>query len=144
MIVPPAILEAILQYFGDAALPDFSRTPGILARDPYRKVLQRVSQLGEVKDFTDLNSDLGCAWSISLPDGAVVARLSVVGPYAIVTREENMIQQGELHDLLSQEGFIFLSAEVMAASVTIWEPEYVASVYEMLFEFDQDLPWSRP
>jgi hypothetical protein len=49
----------------------------------------------------------------------------------------------ELESVLVRSGFQTLTRGVLERSVDFWESEATGSLYEILFEFDQGLPWAR-
>jgi hypothetical protein len=141
---PSAMRELVIRYFGEGPVPDFSRTPAILSRDPYKNVAVSFSRLGEVSDITSVDSDLGFVYAIAgHPDNPTI-RLSVVGPYALVTNEVGkVIYPPDVVDLVRREGFVFVDRDVLERPFTYWAPAFVAPLYEFIFEFDEGFPWAR-
>jgi hypothetical protein len=144
-IVPSAVLELLLRYFGTAALPDFSAAIDIIARDPYRPLRGRLTERWSLEDSTDIQYDLGWSWWLGAGSRVVNLRLSFVGPYAVLL---NSLGTATIYDddvlaLVRDEGFLVLSREQLEAPVEIWSPEYGGELYEFLFEFDRGTPWNR-
>src|SRR4051794_14977246 len=83
-MIPAAIHEMILRYFGSGSSPVYGATPRILMRDPYRVVRARLQRIWDVFDFTDLNYDLGCNFILRDHSPGASVRLSAVGPFAVV------------------------------------------------------------
>ncbi|MFE9306693.1 hypothetical protein ACIQCF_00380 [Streptomyces sp. NPDC088353] len=72
--------------YGSLERPRYDVISKRLEKEPYRDLLEELERLGEVEDVTDLNCDVAFAWKIRSGEPGVVARLSVVGPYAAVFR----------------------------------------------------------
>jgi hypothetical protein len=142
--IPAAIQEMVLRYFGEAAIPDYSSTPRIIARDPYRPVRESLSARFNVVDYTDVNVDLGLVLALEGREDEATVRLSVVGPFALITNSAgHVISPPDLTGPLRDEGFQFLDRETLELPVTYWAPETEASLYDFIFEFDEGFPWSR-
>lgn len=144
-LVPEAILELILRYFGEAALPDFSRTLRIFERAPYRQLRERLAAGWSITDLTDLNHDLGWRWWVASEDhGPVDLRVSFVGPYYLMLDGLGLpTEDAVLEGALEAAGLYCIDRETLERQVTVWEPEASGSVYEYLFEFDAGMPWDR-
>ena len=144
-LFPEAILELILRYFGEAALPDFGRTLSIFERAPYRQLRERLVSGGELTDLTDLNHDLGWRWWVLREDrGPVDLRISFVGPYYLMLDSRgNPTEDAFLQSALVAAGLHCVDRETLERQVTVWEPEASGSIYEYLFEFDAGIPWDR-
>ncbi|MFJ2301859.1 hypothetical protein [Streptomyces sp. NPDC087787] len=81
-----AYKEFARRSYGSLQRPRYDVISKRLEKDPYRDLLEELERLGEVEDVTDLNCDVAFAWKIRTGEFGVVARLSVVGPYAAVFR----------------------------------------------------------
>ena len=140
---PPAMIELIVRYFGQGAWPDYSRTPAIIERDPYRRVRARLAERWRLEDLTDHNDDLGNEWWLQGDDGEWGVRLSFVGPYAIIVDSSgHAVEPLPVVEILDDAGFQLLGEELLSSPVTIWSPEWEAPLWELLFEFDNGLPWT--
>jgi hypothetical protein len=142
--IPAAIQEMVLRFFGEATLPDYSSTPDILARDPYRKVRNSLSSRFDLVEFTDVNVDLGIVLALGNHKDQATVRLSVVGPFALITNSAGqVILPRDLTRLLRDEGFQFLDRKTLELPVPYWSPEVEVYLYECIFEFDEGFPWAR-
>lgn len=142
MRIPAAIEEMVVRYFGSSALPDYSRTPELLTREPYNAVREQLSTLSPVVDLTDINRDLGFVYVLDRPNGPTV-RLSVVGPFAVVTDEDGAVVPPEdVSTLLVAEGFQLLDERTLELPVRLWSG-FERPLYEFVFEFDEGFPWDR-
>jgi len=144
-LVPEAMLELILRYFGEAALPDFSRTLKVFDRAPYGQLRARLTVGTSITDLTDLNHDLGWRWWVVREGrGPVDLRVSFVGPYYLMLDDRGLpIGDAVLEDALEAAGLFRVDRETLERQVTVWGHEASGSVYEYLFEFDAGMPWDR-
>lgn len=142
--IPAAIEEMVIRYFGNGEYPSYARTPHILQRNPYRRVRERFSRLSDVLDVTSIDSDLGPVIVFPGRSDKATVRLSLVGPFALVTGEAGQpINPPDLTDILVQECFQILDRDILERVVEYWSPVFEGVLYELLFEFDQGLPWAR-
>ena len=142
--IPAAMTELVIRYFGDGEVPNYGRTPPILLRDPYRPVRDEFASSWTVLDYTSFDSDLGFVWAIVGHSNTPTVRLSVVGPYALVTSPEGeVIRPPDLIEIIERQGFVLLERELLEEDVALWEPGYQVSLYELIFEFDEGFPWAR-
>ena len=143
--VPSAVIEMLLRYFGTAALPDFSASLDIVARDPYRPLRERLARSWSLEDLTDIQYDLGWSWWLRIDSRVLNLRLSFVGPYAVLLDGTGTatVDDDDVLQMVRDEGFLVLSREQLEAPVEIWTPEYGGGIYEFLFEFDRGTPWRR-
>jgi hypothetical protein len=140
--IPVAMAEMITRFFGSAAHPDYSGMRDVFARDPYRPLRELLSRRWDVFDRSDPNYDLGFVYVLTDHPDRLTVRLSAVGPYAaIVDGNWRFVCDGDVADLIIQAGFRLLDRVQLEEPVLVWEPEATGSVYEFLFEFDQDPPW---
>lgn len=144
MTIPPAIREMVYRYFGAGAHPDYAKTLPIMQRDPYRKVREELAQHWTLRDITDYNSDLGFVYALENHEDRPTVRLSLVGPFSVITDPTGeIISDPHLDEILASNGFSSLEREILELPVDIWEPEARGCLYEFLFEFDEGLPWAR-
>ena len=94
-----------------------------------------------VEDMTDFQYDLSCVWALTKHESPVVVRVSLVGPYAIILEDHQIVTPSDVVDILESEGFRMFSASELEVPVTIWSPEVEGSLYEFIFEFDNGVPW---
>jgi hypothetical protein len=142
--IPAAIQELVIRYFGEAAIPSYARTPGLLARDPYRPVRAELARSWTFSDLTSADLDLGFVWAFEGHPDLPTVRLSLGGPYALVTNPKGeVIRPPDIVEILERQGFVLLDRELLERPFTFWEPEYEAPLYEFIFEFDEGFPWAR-
>jgi hypothetical protein len=145
MSLPAAVIELLIRYFGDAALPDYSASVGVVSRQPYQPLRDRLAANWHLHDSTDLQYDLGWSWWLDIGTQVVNLRLSFVGPYAVLLDRSgtSTIKSDEVARLVEDEGFAVLTREQLEMPVAVWSPECNGSLYEFLFEFDRGTPWNR-
>jgi hypothetical protein len=144
IMLPCALVEVLLRFFGDGAVPDYSRTIGIARRDPFRRLKDRLFADLEIDDTTDFHYDLGWSWWFRRGGVPLNLRLSFVGPYATLLSETgDVIVDDPVLDLVRDEGFSVCGEGMLRIPVKIWAPEVEGSLYEFLFEFDNGTPWAR-
>jgi len=143
--IPEAVLELILRYFGEAALPDFGETLKVFERAPYGQLRERLAEVWSVTDLTDLNSDLGWRWWVVRGDCSPIdLRISFVGPYFLMLDDSGFLTENlDLRSVVESAGLFRVSRELLERRVTVWEPEAGGSLYEYLFEFDVGMPWEQ-
>ena len=139
--LPSALVELLLRYFGDLALPNYSAALTIVQRDPYRPLRNRLADAYDLHDSTDLQYDLGWSWWFHEPNLNV--RVSFIGPFAVVLdRGGRVVRDVKTEAILAAEGFVVLDEQALSVPVEIWAPEVEGPLYEFLFEFDKGLPWA--
>ena len=140
--LPAALVERVVQFFGRGPQPSYGKAFEIIERDPYRGVRERFDEVWGADDLTDHNSDVASVVALRGHPRLVTVRLSIVGPYAYVhdcTGRE--VDDPQIAEILASEGFDVLPRELLVLPVPLWEPEFPVTVWELLFQFDEDPPW---
>ena len=138
--ITSALIELLLRYFGDGALPDYSAALTIVGREPFWPLREQLMRDNSFEDLTDVQYDLGWSWWLGYPVRNV--RVSFVGPYAVVLDASgHVVSDNYIESVLTAEGFVVLGEAVLTSAVEIWAPEVQGTLYEFVFEFDRGLPW---
>jgi len=150
MSTPVAVLLQLLRFYGDAAAPDRRSISRVFDDRPYDALLARLGQMGRVVDTTDINEDVSFAWAIEVGSFTWLIRLSMVGPYALVTDYEGRALVGPCGTLIDgalamieEEGFVLTGRSFNDRGVDVWGPEEgLASCFQALFQMGGEPPWS--
>ncbi|MFI2754518.1 hypothetical protein ACGIF2_14900 [Cellulomonas sp. P22] len=140
--LPAAMVEMIVQFFGRGPQPSYGKAFEIIERDPYRRVRERFNADWGAYDFTDHNSDVASVVNLPGHPRRLAVRLSIVGSYAYVNDYGGRaVDDPEIAGTLAAEGFLVLPRELLMRPVPLWEPEFPVTVWELLFQFDEEPPW---
>jgi hypothetical protein len=147
--LPLALIEMLTRFFGAGVMRDFSQVAGVLACRPYDAIVDQWRQRAEVEDLTDPNYDVSFAYAV----GPLVVRLSMVGPYALVLRQERELwvtvespaaDTSFVSESLIAEGFMILRRDLLNTRVDIWPEEGdELVVYNCLFDDGGEVPWRQ-
>jgi hypothetical protein len=87
---PEELLQRVRERYGSLERPDFLWVGAEYNRDPYAELRRALASRLEVKDVTDLKSDVSVAYELTATGGSATwrLRLSLVGPYAVLLRRD--------------------------------------------------------
>lgn len=148
------ILDAILQAYGDLKDPTFHFVGRSEARGEYNELIRTLSDVGEVTDETDPNTDVGRYLRIAADHGTWFLWLSYVGPFACLLRQRANRQflaeggvntiEARVRALCERAGLAMLDASTLEHPIPLTldktEPENVR-VFQALFSDSDLLPW---
>ncbi len=155
---PDAILRAIEETYGSLAEPNYAFVEKALLAQPYARLLDGLSRLGELDETTDVNDDVSFRYVLARDDEEWAVSLSMVGPYAlllrlppreppvVVTAASGSTHEAELVELIERAGVRLLSRKALEREIPFRRPgadEESAFVYHAIIS-DESLPWWRP
>ncbi|MCP5020836.1 MAG: hypothetical protein GY930_03580 [bacterium] len=139
------IHTAICDSYGSFEVPRLSGLHKKYRNQPYLSLVQELGEFGEVQETTDLNDDVAVVLSISSPGSTFGIRLSLIGPFAVVSAAEGVLLNyfkysglswaQPLLELLTSHGVHVIRREELVERVPFGESE--VSLYEILFSSDE-------
>lgn len=152
------LVEVIKKKYKSLDDPDYSFVSKAIASKPYNKLVDQLNTLFEIEEITDSNDDVSFRYLLSRSGKQWVVELSIIGLYAtilrisevggaeLVTLDNAVSQEREIHSLLSNYGFKVLGKLELEQPIKLnlcnKEPNSVC-VYQALFSDTDILPWSN-
>ncbi|GAA2790497.1 hypothetical protein GCM10010441_14540 [Kitasatospora paracochleata] len=148
------LMARVRDAYGDPARPQraFART--VERTRPYAPLVAELAALGELTDDTDINCEV-CFSYLLEADPALVVRLSMVGPYALLGRaradggldlvgpdaDDSGPVEPEVLRLLARHGLKLLSPAQLTDPVDLALPDVGRpTVYSALFAPEEETP----
>ncbi|WP_194858285.1 hypothetical protein [Myxococcus sp. AB056] len=158
MINLDRLLRTIEAKYGSLDKPRFDFVETTLRKDPYALLREKISRAAEVEDLTDSNDDVCFSYRIRSTDGGLLLRVSMVGPYFVLTRpfswgaHGRFVEPGEpreglerqITEMCLQEGLIQIDRKTCEHPIEMpmfkTEPERVR-IFNAIFTDTDLLPW---
>jgi hypothetical protein len=152
------MLSQIRSQYGSLETPNFSFVNEAISGRPYEEVIAEIGKYFTVEEDTDPNNDVSFGYFIVRNRQQWILRLSMIGPYAMLLRqngvEKYQVLSTTLEDLtgfekqiievISEKGINLLDREAMSKPIAIRlfnTKEENARVYQALFTDSDVLPW---
>ncbi|MFE2175814.1 hypothetical protein [Kitasatospora sp. NPDC059462] len=160
-LLSSALADARIAY-GSLTSPDFSFAARACQRQPYRRLMERISEFSKVEDNTHLDEDVCFYCKISSSSGNWHLLLSMVGPYAMLFRAPKAHRwsarviltpivdglerdEEKIFALICQWGFSIVSGDQSKIPVEFPEwpggPMEEGPLFRILFSDAWDLAW---
>ncbi len=151
MVNQAAIIEMLIRFYGAGVKRDFAEVLGVFIRKPYDAVREHLRQAldRDLDDITDPNDETSFGFAV---DGYVL-RLSMIGPYALLLRQEDEADtwipiesaatelEREVIECARSHGFLLMHRDELERTVDLWGDEPASSLYHLLFVSEGELPW---
>ncbi len=150
------LLKLIELKYVSLGRPDFTFVNKTIEANPYSLLLNKLKAMFEVEEITDINDDVSFNYVLSISGKQWVAKLSMVGPYAIVLKvldngdselvmpNSSVVEEKKIISFLLENQLSILEQEILETSCPLklfnTEPENV-SIYQALFSDTDVLPW---
>lgn len=149
MSTPAAVVLQLFQFYGHGADPDRRNIALVFGERPYDQLLPMLQRVGSVVDTTDINEDVSFAWAIEIGGDTWLIRLSMVGPYALVTDPVGSPVEGPsgtpidaVLRILDDEGFKLTNRTFNERPVQLWAfGEGLENCFQCLFQMGAEPPW---